>query len=261
MTDQAVEQAVAGMQQEQAVEQWKEQQPQPEPEHNTPTEALEKAKGLLGVVEPQDEPALATAPIRSPEAPMIEQAVGRIQQVNAQLQAEAQQLESYLNSQEFAMLKQQDPGTAAMQLQEAEQIRWNLQQNFEQVRAESGQVYQVALQERMQAIYQSVPGWHDPNTADREGTAMLEHFGRQGYSAADLQAVMLKNPAAARAIWDRWQAESAPRRNKLRGGRPMKMGAVDGAFDRAKKGRRKGRRTNSDAVKIAGDALRSLGIR
>ena len=107
-----------------------------------------------------------------------------------QMQGQINVLQGFLQSPDYANLKKEDPGAAALKAQEIQQAMGGLQQQMQQYQQQQQQQTAAQRQQNLaqasQYLSEQIPEWRDPAVARAEKQEITKAIMDAGYTAADL---------------------------------------------------------------------------
>jgi len=107
-----------------------------------------------------------------------------------QMQGQINVLQGFLQSPDYANLKKEDPGAAALKAQEIQQAMGGLQQQMQQYQMQQQQQTAAQRQQNLaqasQYLSEQIPEWRDPAVARAEKQEITKAIMDAGYTAADL---------------------------------------------------------------------------
>jgi hypothetical protein len=150
----------------------------------------------------------------------------RLQHAEALTNIAAKQLMQEYQSINWDDLKQQDPGRAALMLQEFQgrqaELRGvfqNIEQNKANLQQKSAQQHRDMLQKEAERLPQVIPEWKDQATASKEQREIREWAMKQGFQAQELDSVAMASHVAVMRkamLFDKLQSAKPAIENKVR---------------------------------------------
>lgn len=171
-----------------------------------------------------------------------------------QMQGQSQAIDAYLQSPEYAQLKVDDPGQAALRGQEALNFKAKIQQQAQQHSYQQQQQRQQADMQRQQRgaeyLVQHIPEWRDEAVKKEEQRVIAEAFQGAGYTQQDISS--LSDPRAVMLV-----RELVSLRKQVAGGKV----AAEKVRQTPKRSLRTGRFVNGGAKKRTVDRAKQTGSR